>query len=140
MGDVRWQQRLDNYQRALATLERVVAGLGTATPGETERLAIIQAFEFTHELAWKVLKDFLRDQGFDGVVGSKDATRLGFAQGLLSSGEVWMAMIQARNLTSHTYEVETATEIAERVSREFLPAFRALALRMAGLASAADEA
>jgi nucleotidyltransferase substrate binding protein (TIGR01987 family) len=58
---------------------------------------VIQAFEFTHELAWNTLKDFLESCGEAGIYGSKDATRKSFAAGLIEDGETWMDMIQSRN-------------------------------------------
>ena len=71
---------------------------------ELEKQGLIQAFEFTHELAWNVLKDYLEAQGFAELIGSKNATQQAFKNGLLEDGEAWMDMIRARNLTSHTYQ------------------------------------
>lgn len=69
---------------------------------ELEQQGLIQTFEFTHELAWNVLKDFLEWQGYVGIVGSKDASREAFKNDLIEDGETWMEMIKARNLTTHT--------------------------------------
>jgi nucleotidyltransferase substrate binding protein (TIGR01987 family) len=84
---------------------------------------MIQGFEFTHELAWNVLKDYLEEKGISGIIGSKDATRLAFKNGLIDDGEAWMDMIKARNLSSHTYNQETAEEIVGKVLEHFYPAF-----------------
>lgn len=75
---------------------------------------MIQAFEFTHELSWQLLKDFLVDQGVSGISGSRDAVREVVVRDLLSPGSeaVWMAMIRSRNLTSHTYNPSLVHEIA----------------------------
>ena len=73
--DIRWIQRLENFQRALSTLQRAI-GLAQSRPfSELEELGLIQAFEFTHELSWLLLKDFLVDQGVAGISGSRDAVR-----------------------------------------------------------------
>jgi nucleotidyltransferase substrate binding protein (TIGR01987 family) len=87
-ADLRWRQRFDNF--------------------ELEQQGLIQGFEFTHELVWNLLKDYLQYQGIEGIIGSRDATRLAFQSGLISDGESWMAMIKARNQSSHTYNLEQA--------------------------------
>ena len=115
--DIRWIQRLLNFQRALATLQRAI-GLAQSRPlSELEELGLIQAFEFTHELSWLLLKDFLVDQGMAGISGSRDAVREAVVRQLLPQGDetVWMAMIRSRNLTSHTYNPAVAREIAELI-------------------------
>ena len=73
--DIRWMQRLENVQRALATLQRAI-DMGQSRPlSELEEQGLIQAFEVTHELSWLLLKDFLVDQGVAGISGSRDAVR-----------------------------------------------------------------
>jgi nucleotidyltransferase substrate binding protein (TIGR01987 family) len=86
-----------------------------------EEQGLIQVFEFTHELAWKLLKDYLEEQGFLGIIGSKNATREAFKNGIIQNGEAWMDMIKARNLTSHTYNVGVAEEIAKNILTRFFP-------------------
>ena len=116
--DIRWTQRLVNFRRALATLQRAI-GLAQSRPlSELEELGLIQAFKFTHELSWLLLKDFLVDQGVAGISGSRDAVREAVVRQLLPQGDetVWMAMIRSRNLTSHTYNPAVAREIAEAIA------------------------
>ena len=116
--EIRWIQRLENFQRALATLQRAI-GLAQSRPlSELEELGLIQAFEFTHELSWLLLKDFLVDQGVAGISGSRDAVREAVVRQLLPQGDetVWMAMIRSRNLTSHTFDPAVAREIAEAIA------------------------
>ena len=100
---------------------------------ELEQQGLIQGFEFTHELAWNLLKDYLQYQGIEGIIGSRDATRLAFQSGLISDGESWMAMIKARNQSSHTYNLEQAQAIAQAVINRFAPLFGALRDRFAAL-------
>jgi nucleotidyltransferase substrate binding protein (TIGR01987 family) len=118
--DIRWQQRFSNYQKALLQLKEVVA---LENPNRFEEQGLIKAFEFTYELAWNTLKDFLEYQGVGEIVGSRDAFRKAFAEDLLKDGSVWMRMIESRNKTSHTYNEETAREIVESVRSEIYPAF-----------------
>jgi len=81
---------------------------------DLEQQGLIQAFEFTHELAWNTLKDFRESRGTASLYGSKDATREAFARGLIANGDEWMAMIESRNRSSHTYNQETANENGRR--------------------------
>ena len=126
--DIRWKQRFDNFQRALQTLTEAVDLANLRPLSRLEQLGLIQGFEFTHELAWNVMKDFLENKGFVGLIGSKDATRTAFKNDLISDGEVWMDMIKARNLSSHTYNTETAEAIVDDILKRFYPAFSAMQL------------
>jgi len=134
--DLRWRQRFDNFQRALLVLERGVRLARSRDLSELEQQGLIQGFEFSHELAWNLLKDYLQHQGITGVVGSRDATRLAFQNGLISDGELWMEMIRARNQSSHTYNLEQAQAIALAVTTRYEPAFRALRDHFGGLIEA----
>ena len=129
-SDIRWRQRFDNYQRALQTLSRAVALSAERPLSELEQQGLIQGFEFTHELAWNMLKDFLEAQGIAGLIGSRDAIRTAFKNGLLQEGETWMEMIKARNLSSHTYQLELANRLATEILQHFYPAFVALEQKM----------
>ncbi len=122
--DVRWRQRFDNYQRALKDLSGDVALRQTRPLSRLEEKGLIQSFEMVHELAWNVLKDYLEEvAGTTGLLGSKDTTREAFRRGLIVDGEIWMQMIQSRNLTSHVYDENTARAVAEDIATRFLPAF-----------------
>ena len=103
--DVRWLQRFDNYGRALATLQRAIAIANSRPLSELEEQGLIQAFEFTHELSWLVLKDFLVDQGVSGISGSRDAVREAVVRELLEPGSeaTWMAIIRSPHLPSQLY-------------------------------------
>ncbi len=123
MPDIRWKQRFNNYLRAFQTLGRGVDVAHTRALSELEQQGLIQSFEFTHELAWNVLKDYLEYKGIMGLVGSKDATRMAFKNGLIELGEDWMKMIEDRNLTSHTYDPAIAQSVVEDILERFYPAF-----------------
>lgn len=137
--DIRWKQRFSNYKRALQTLTEAVALAQTRDLSNLEEQGMIQGFEFTHELAWNVLKDYLEEKGIVGIVGSKDATRIGFKNGLIDDGEAWMDMIRARNLSSHTYNQTTAEEIVGKILERFYPAFEQFSCKFSALAEAEDD-
>ncbi|MEY2521259.1 MAG: hypothetical protein QOF24_3018 [Verrucomicrobiota bacterium] len=133
--DVRWRQRFEHFKGALAQLTDAT-GLAKQRPlSELEQQGLIKAFEFTHELAWNVLKDYLGGQGFANLIGSKDATRTAFKNGLVEDGDAWMDMIKARNLTSHTYDCEVAERIANDILNRFQPVLAALEQRFDILAA-----
>lgn len=140
---LRWEQRFSNYMKALAKLKKAVETIkasffqdGTfddSLMNEDDELVkegLIQRFEYTHELAWNVMKDFLRSKGNQEIYGSKDATRLAFENGLIEDGHVWMEMINSRNKTSHTYNEDVANAIFLDIIHRYYPAFEAFRAQM----------
>ncbi len=121
--EIRWQQRLDNFQSAFLQFEAAVALSQQRTLSDLEKQGLIQAFEFTHELAWNVLKDYFDYQGGNLITGSRDATREAFNKGLLKSGDEWMEMIKSRNQTSHTYNKSIANQIVDKICINYAPLF-----------------
>lgn len=126
MNDIRWVQRFESFSRALRVLSEGVDLARERELSDLERQGLIQGFEYTHELAWNVLKDYLTHQGIFGLIGSRDAVRAAFRNGLIEDGEAWMKMIEARNLTSHTYNSETASSMMNDIVTQFHPAFELL--------------
>src|SRR5688500_3212577 len=102
--DVRWRQRLQNYSRALSLLRSALQN-GPAALNDLEKEGAVQRFEYTVELAWKSLKDYLE---FSGVqldsITPKSVIKAGFAARLVSDGQLWIDMIDHRNLLSHKYD------------------------------------
>ncbi|WP_019571822.1 nucleotidyltransferase substrate binding protein [Thioalkalivibrio sp. ALMg3] len=131
--DVRWTQRLANFRRALEQLEGAVELAGQRELSDLERQGLIQAFEFNHELAWNVMKDYFAWQGNTAITGSRDAVREAFGKGLIEDGEGWMEMIRSRNLTAHAYNEKVAREISDQVIERYCGLFRAFATRMGEL-------
>ena len=131
--DIRWIQRLSNYTKALKQLKDAVELEKERPLSDLEKQGLIQAFEFTHELAWKTLKDLLEHRGNSEIYGSKDATRKAFQLGLIENGEAWMDMIKSRNLTSHTYDEETAEKIVSAVREQYIHEFIKLEERLTQL-------
>ena len=124
----RWEQRFSNFNKALKKLSVAVDYIKKHEPQEEVldeilKEGIIQRFEYTHELAWNVINDFLSEIGEVKTYGSKDATREAFKAELIKDGDVWMEMIKSRNKTSHTYNEETAQEIYMKILKEYHAAF-----------------
>lgn len=121
--DIRWEQRFDNYLKAFTQLKKFMA---KPKLSELEDQGLIKAFEYTYELAWTTLKDFLEYRGQTELYGSRDVFRRAFQLGLLDDGDLWMDMLKNRNRTSHTYNEEIAQEICQAVKNEYYPAFSGL--------------
>nr|VFK61779.1 MAG: nucleotidyltransferase substrate binding protein, HI0074 family [Candidatus Kentron sp. UNK]VFK69982.1 MAG: nucleotidyltransferase substrate binding protein, HI0074 family [Candidatus Kentron sp. UNK] len=134
--DVRWKQRFDNYRRALAQLADGVALERQRPLSRLEQQGLIKAFEFTHELAWNVMKDYFTYQGNTDITGSRDAIRAAFRHGLIADGESWMTTIASRNRSSHAYDEETANHLADRITTHYLALFERFARRMEELDNA----
>lgn len=136
--DIRWEQRFSNYLKALNKLSKAVVYINEneISKGATNVLegiiieGLIQRFEYTHELAWNVMKDYAHFQGNPNVAGSRDASREAFQLQLVEDGKVWMDMIASRNKTSHTYNEITAEEIFNKILKEYYPAFMAFKTTM----------
>lgn len=136
--DIRWEQRFSNYQKALQQLQEAVDLLKARDLSNLEKQGMIQAFEYTHELAWKTLQDFLKSRGNSDIYGSRDATREAFQLGLIEDGEIWMKMIQSRNLTSHVYDEKTAEEMIGLISDPYFKAFYQLQNKLNALCKKED--
>ena len=142
--DIRWQQRFSNFLKAYGKLEQSIQlieenvlehqalsdELLDSVLSEMVKEGLIQRFEYTHELAWNVMKDYAEYQGNSNVGGSRDAIREAFQLKLVTDGEIWMDMIRSRNKTSHTYNEATADEIYRKIIREYFPAFSAFKTKM----------
>ena len=121
--DIRWVQRFVSFSKAFKQLEDAVILSNDRPLSKLEEQGMIQAFEYTHELAWKTMKDFLQDKGNNALFGSKDVTRAAFKLGLIENGNVWMDMIKSRNQTSHTYNEEVAVEIVNNIINHYFKNF-----------------
>lgn len=128
--DIRWKQRLTNFEKALAQFEEAVA------LNSQDRLAqegLIQRFEYTFELAWKCLQDLLQERGFAEIRGPKPVLQQAFQDGLVQDGVLWMEMLRARNETAHLYDEKTFLRIYEDAHRKFLEPFQNLRKKLKDL-------
>ncbi|TAK61668.1 MAG: nucleotidyltransferase [Bacteroidetes bacterium] len=128
--DIRWQQRFSNFRKALSQLQKFIE---KGELNELEKQGLIQAFEYTYELAWNVIKDYYEFQGeVDTIQGSRDAFRVAFNKGLISDGQEWINMIDSRIKSAHTYNEETADEIATAIIQTYYDLFCSFAGTMEG--------
>lgn len=128
--DIRWIQRFNHFSRALAQLSRFVE---KGELNEFEKQGLIKAFEYTYELAWNVLKDYLEAQGETSIHGSRDAFRLAFQRGIIENGEVWMDMVRSRTLTVHTCNEEVAEQVVNDIVNHYFTEFVRLQQTMEAL-------
>ena len=118
--DIRWQQRFSNYKKALMQLTEFKE---KGKLNKFEEQGLVKCFEYTHELAWNVMKDFLSEDGIKDIFGSKTATRLAFNKGLIEQGEIWMEMIESRNDSVHGYDGKIAEKIAQKIANNYFKVF-----------------
>ena len=131
--DMRWKQRFENFMSAFKVFDDAITTASERTLSDLETQGLIQAFEFTHELGWNVLKDYLEYQGVFNIVGSRDASREAFQKGIVSDGQAWMDMIQTRNLTSHTYSKKIAADLVLDIKNRYHGCFAELKKKLEGL-------
>ena len=120
--DIRWKQRFQNFENAYSQFKESIDEFGD-TKESLIKEGIIQRFEFTHELAWKVMKDFLNYEGIQDIIGSRSATREAFNKELITNGIEWMNMLNTRNLTVHTYQNSILESEFEKIKTNYYPLF-----------------
>ncbi len=130
--DIRWKQRFSNYLKALGQLTDAIVN-NSVDPADIIKEGIIQRFEFTHELAWKVMKDYLEYEGIQNIIGSRTTTREAFNKGLIEEGQIWMDMIESRNQTVHTYTANILEVEYQKIVDIYFPVFESLASKMKSL-------
>ena len=121
--DIRWKQRFENFVNAFRQLKNAKELKVDREFTELELQGVIQAFEVSQELSWKVLKDFLEEQGKTDLFGNKNAVKEAFNVGLISNGDVWLDMIKSRNLTSHIYDEKEILVVLEVILNDYFPVF-----------------
>lgn len=130
--DVRWRQRAQNFRLALQRLEQAC---DREKWSDLEQQGVIKAFEYTYELAWNTLRDYLRHQGPVELHGSRDTFRKAFQEGLITEGQEWLLMLQDQNLTVHTYDDETAQRVLQNIRQRYLRMFQQLQAKLQQLDS-----
>jgi nucleotidyltransferase substrate binding protein (TIGR01987 family) len=129
--DVRWIQRFSNYRKALARLSNAIQISEERTLNELEEQGLIQAFEFTFELAWNTLQDFLRDNGYPDIKGGPTVIiEKALAEGYIKNEQAWKELQKSRNLASHAYDEEMAKEIVEKTKTNYYGLFLQLETRL----------
>lgn len=114
--DIRWKQRFVNFNKAFSQFEKF---LEKEELNELENQGLIKAFEYTFELAWKTLQDLLKEKGYKEIHGPKPTIQQSFQDGYIKNGKDWMKMLEGRNLTSHSYNEDTANEILDEIRETY---------------------
>lgn len=125
--DKRWKQRLSNFQKAYSQLKKFIV---KDSLSELEIQGLVKAFEYTNELSWNTMRDYLLYQGFTDIAGSRDTIREAFSSELIYDGEGWMDMLKSRNQTSHIYNEKVAQEISDLIKRKYFDLFKKLLDKM----------
>ncbi|OGI00391.1 MAG: hypothetical protein A2Y25_02250 [Candidatus Melainabacteria bacterium GWF2_37_15] len=125
MDDIRWKQRFQNFEKAYKKLKKAVDSYKQNPEDDLIQMALIQAFEFNFELSWNLVKDFLEYEGII-VKFPRDTIKEGYQANIIVNGEIWIEMIEDRNLTSHTYNEEQAKKIIDKVINTYLSEFEKL--------------
>ena len=121
--DIRWKQRFNHYTNALNWLKKSV---NRDDLDFMQQAGSIQFFEMCCELAWKLMKDYLEEQGFTEVASPRAAIKQAFNFGLIIDGHAWLQLLSDRNLSAHVYDEETADRIYQMVSDKYYPLFEQL--------------
>lgn len=117
----RWIYRFDNYKRAFLLLRDAVETMQQRPLNQLEKEGMIQRFEYTWELAWKTLKDYLEYKGVVlETITPSEVVKSAFAAKIIDNGKVWMAALDARNLMSHTYDFQVFEETVSEIKKEYL--------------------
>lgn len=120
--DIRWKQRFSNYKKATTQLTEFIKK-GELNKFEVQGL--IQCFEYTFELAWKTMKDYLELEGFE-VKSPRGTIQTAFQIQLITDGHIWIDALNKRNLMAHTYDEEVAKEAEELIKLKYYPAIKEL--------------
>ncbi len=118
--EIRWKQRFENFQKAFSLFESAILG---ASPSKLEKEGIIQRFEYTFELAWKTLRDYMRYGGVETDL-PRAVVKEAFAHGLIADGQVWMDMLEKRNLMSHTYDESAFKQAYTAIVNDYYKAIK----------------
>jgi nucleotidyltransferase substrate binding protein (TIGR01987 family) len=129
-ADIRWVQRFANFRKALAKLEEGIKTLQIEHVTDLEKEGLIQRFEYTYELAWKTLQDLLKHKGYQDIAGPNPTLEQAFIDGYIENGQVWKQMKKSRDLSTHTYNEETADDIFEQIVDCYFDTFKALEARL----------
>ncbi len=115
--DIRWLQRLENLEKAYARFRKAVDAHEAEPKNDLIQMALVQAFEFTFELSWKTVKDYLAYNGIQKLTLPRDIIKEGFAHRIIEDGQQWIDMMMDRNLMAHTYSEEKARQAVQHITR-----------------------
>ncbi len=121
-------RKVENYCAAVERLKEAMEERAANPDSTVIRDGVIQRFEFTFELAWKSLKEYMEDQGIaPDLTYPKAVLKKAFADGTIDSEQEWLDMLDARNVTSHVYSDEQAAKVVADICDRFMGPLEALA-------------
>ena len=114
MQNIRWVQRFENFEKASTNLTETTECIKQNGINKIYTMALIQAYEIVFELAWKTMKDYLE---FNGIITDtpRETIKEAFSKNIISDGQIWIEMMEARNKTSHTYREEYAKSLCDDI-------------------------
>ena len=124
--DIRWKQRFQNFDRGVVLLREALEN-GPSVLSALEQEGVIKRFEYTFELAWKTIKDFLEAGGLDiSPLTPRQVLKAAFAAKVIDDGQAWIDMLDHRNLLSHSYDFSVFKKAVEAIHTRYLPAMESL--------------
>jgi len=123
--DIRWKQRFENLQSTYKLLQEAIAANQQTPNNSLMQMALIKAFEMTFELSWKTMKDFLQYNGID-VKLPREIIKQAFANDIITNGQLWIDMLEDRNLMTHTYDEERAQSAILHICESYIIALTQL--------------
>ena len=125
--DIRWIQRYANFHKACSRLVAVTeADRFMDDLSELEIEGLVQRFEYTFELAWKVLQDLLIYKGYEFMMGPNGTLKMAFDDGLIADHDAWRKMAKSRNMLSHVYDEEEVLPIVKLIYSDYAPLLKKL--------------
>lgn len=116
--NIRWQQRFQNFEKAYFSLNESIEAFEKEPNNLFIRDSIVQRYEYTIELAWKTLKDYLEEEGFIDVSSPKKVIRMALKEGYVTD-TAWLNALDDRNKTSHAYDDEMAKEVTSEIINQY---------------------
>ncbi len=122
LKEIRWKQRFENFNKSYVLLDKYSKKEDLS---ELEQAGLIQFFEMTFELAWKVLKDYLESEGYI-VKSPRETIKQAFQIELINDGHIWMEALTIRNLTTHTYDEKLVNKLVNDIINVYFPELKLL--------------
>lgn len=116
--DIRWKQRFSNFNQVYDRLNEVINVNDKQPADMITQIAMIKLFELVFELSWKTMKDYLEYHDLQ-VKFPRDVIKQAFASEILEDGQLWIDMLDERNLLAHVYDQKRAEYAAERISKKY---------------------
>lgn len=116
--DIRWKQRFQNYEKAFKRLSHAIEVVKSTPDDDLLQSGLVQTYEYTFELAWKTLKDYLMLEGFE-VRSPRETIRQGFQSGYIMNGEDWLQALADRNLTTYIYDDEIIVRVLSDIFERY---------------------